>query len=230
MTHASNIEWIDYVVDGHTFQTVTIPGDGGVDAPSLVVLTSFSVASVNSTRYLLDHQSDTIRNRFNQIIIIGYPREFAAMQTQVFDGVYDVAMAVAVINLDVRLSGIVNNFLTGTLGLTNVCLLGKCAGAGLAIKMCARSPTVYHTLFIAHPASAEGIARLTGSTVRVVMVWNRYDTYPYKWGTCSNLEPYRYGQQAHALNLNFELHVVDGVNSEDSRDRHEIPVQIFGFM
>jgi hypothetical protein len=226
MTEHESIEF----VGEYAFRIFTLNGGGDGNAFNLIVLTGLSDQAFNSSKNLIKDHYFAFSHRFNRIILIGHPSEIKSEQSFVFEGEYNSNMVADAIAFDVKISGIINTLLTVNLELTNMYLMGKCAGAGLAMKLCAGFPATYQRLFIAHPASVDGVACLTGLPVKITMVWNRHDTYPYKWGACSNQEPYRYGLQAHTLGIDFDLHVIDGIASLDSRERHEIPKEIFDFM
>jgi hypothetical protein len=68
-------------------------------------------------------------------------------------------------------------------GITNVHLLGKCAGGGVAIHTFPKYNT-YQALYLAVPASPTNVEHLTSDDVKgkkIIIAWDKRDAYRFTW-------------------------------------------------
>jgi len=120
-------------------------------------------------------------------------------------------------------------------GITNVHLLGKCAGGGVAIHTFTKSD-IYQALYLAVPASPTNVEHLRTIDLggrKIIIAWDKRDAYPFTWGK-SNQEKASYVETLKKLGDNYEVKEFneDEFNNGESHPKnyHEIPKQLFNLI
>lgn len=121
------------------------------------------------------------------------------------------------------------------LNLTNVHLLGKCAGGGLAIHTITKS-NIYSGLFLSVPASPLNVEKLKElnktqkNKIRFIFTWDKNDDYPFNWNRKSNEEKEYYDKTMKKLKIkNYESYIFDEEpkNKLEKYQYHEISNGLF---
>lgn len=126
-----------------------------------------------------------------------------------------------------ELLGIVVDKLIRCAKITNVHLLGKCAGGGVAIHTFTKS-NIYKALYLAVPASPTNVEHLITTKLegrKIIIAWDKRDAYPFNWGL-SNQEMASYKRTLTELNADYSVYEFNAGNP-DPKIYHEIPDQLF---
>lgn len=117
-------------------------------------------------------------------------------------------------------------------GITNVHLLGKCAGGGVAIHTFTKSD-IYQALYLAVPASPTNVEHLRTVDLgdrKIIIAWDKRDAYRFTWGL-SNQEKASYEETLKDMSAYYivaEFNVAEFNDGEsDPKKYHEIPNELF---
>ena len=110
---------------------------------------------------------------------------------------------------------------------TNIHLLGKCAGGGIAIKMFAEYANIYQALYLGVPASPNNVEEVDFNNRKIIIAWDARDAYPFTWGK-SNQECSSYEKTLASKNVHNAILCTFNENKEEHVSNfHEIPDQLF---
>lgn len=214
--------------------------------PNLVLLSGFSNKSIiNSSRVVFEN-INKIENKYQALYIFCYSEnEFKKYQKDAcdlrdkmkenvlnsFNKIYE-----SEIKLNDQLATIIDKCLRSPdLNLTNVHLLGKCAGGGLAIHTITKS-NIYSGLFLSVPASPLNVEKLKElnktqkNKIRFIFTWDKNDDYPFNWNRKSNEEKEYYDKTMKKLKIkNYESYIFDEEpkNKLEKYQYHEISNGLF---
>lgn len=115
-------------------------------------------------------------------------------------------------------------------------LLGKCAGAGVAIHAFTKSD-IYSALYLAVPASPVNIQHLLGKGIldkKFIFAWDKRDEFPFSWGRKSFEEAQVYEANIRLLEAAGN-EVITRTFNEDTdvsheKIYHEIPDELFDIL
>lgn len=165
--------------------------------PNLFVMSGFSVDSVLECAPIILDKLDVLSTKYRGVYIINQApfkdAQEAAVQAKKQLQLPETEKAnkfkyredknAAEIEMNNHISKTID-ILIGKIGLSNVHLLGKCAGGGVAISLVERSKPRYTGLFLAVPSCATNINTLSADVLDNVMIrvnWNLNDSYAYPW-------------------------------------------------
>lgn len=112
-------------------------------------------------------------------------------------------------------------------GITNVHLLGKCAGGGVAIHTFTKCD-IYQALYLAVPASPTNVEHLRTVGLggrKIIIAWDKRDAYRFSWGL-SNQEKASYEETLKDMSADYIVAEFNEGNPHP-KDYHEIPDQLF---
>jgi hypothetical protein len=220
--------------------------NSNTELPNLVLLAGFSNKSIiNSSKVLLEN-IDKIKNKYQAVYIYCYSeKEFKKHQFDAcsirdqkknenykeIEKIYE-----SEIKLNDKLGIFIDKCLRSPgLNLTNVHLLGKCAGGGLAIHTITKS-NIYSGLLLAVPASPLNVLKLKKlnniqkNNIRFIFTWEKNDDYPFDWNKKSNQEKEYYDKTMKKLKIkNYESYIFDEEpkNKSEKYQYHEISNSLF---
>ena len=201
---------------------------------SLVVFGGFSHESTNKTFQIMTNSDNISKlNKYKNIITIYYPIEFKEKQIEIFNEFTKYHNYSEEIKMNKEFALLMNELLR-QLNLTDVHLLGKCAGCGLAIHTFVKNPDIFGKLILCVPASPNDIQDLksvsTLNTKQFLFVWNSNDKMEFKWGLCnSDEEINKYKKtiseipEKMIINVNTQILLTD-------KDYHDVPTTIFEYL
>jgi hypothetical protein len=177
------------------------------EKPNLFVMSGFSIDSVCECAPIIIDKLDVLRTKYRAVYIINLTpfKKLQGDACKIRDELVDHTLETfakgspeylayvksvqnretrnaAEIALNNQIGGIIHSLIT-TLKLSNVHLLGKCAGGGVAISMVNISP-IYTGLFLAVPSSPPDVRHLSPPVLRNVKFrfsWNLMDVYVFDW-------------------------------------------------
>lgn len=175
--------------------------------PNLVAMAGFSKKSFEGTYQRILDNINKIKNKFNAIYVLQYDEaKFKALQKEAceerdrikdngetdFETIYQPET-----HLNEELGYVIDKLLN-YIGLTNVHLLGKCAGGGVAIHVFTKSD-IYDALYLGVPGSPTAIKHITDNIDTIhnkqfIFGWDQRDEFKFNWGKKSNEEFIRYIQ------------------------------------
>ncbi len=219
---------IIYEGDQLTFSVSTFTLDDNLST-SLVVFGGFSHESTHKTYETMTKSK--IKN-YKNIINIYYPIEFKNTQKEVCKSPYTDFTKEIEMN---KKFGLVMIELLTQLNLSDIHLIGKCAGCGLAIQTFVKNPTMFNKLILCVPASYNDIQDLQKVSTflenkQFLFVWNKNDKYKFGWhnqdqessdGCNSNEEIGKYEKTI--SNIPEMIMDVNTLIVITERDCHEIP-------
>jgi hypothetical protein len=225
--------------------------NGGESKPNLVAMAGFSFKSFCGSTKVIVENLDKIQEKFNCVYVICFTDEVQKKQTDACksrdanitekpdtlteEELKDKAVREQIFkpetDLNDKLGNVVDKLIRCA-GITNVHLLGKCAGGGVAIHTFTKS-NIYQALYLAVPASPTNVEHLKTidlSGKKIIIAWDKRDAYPFKWGK-SNQELASYEETLMELKANHRLEefIVEEFNNgeTDPKKYHEIPDQLF---
>jgi hypothetical protein len=215
--------------------------------PNLVVICGFSNNSFcNSTKRIIQNL-DKITDKFQAIYIIQFDegpikllqKEACRIRDELITGCHPNPYQPEIdLNIDL---GIVIDKLLRCVGLDNIHLLGKSAGAGVAINTISKSKcsSIYTALYLAVPSSPNNVEDLDvdSSGRRYIFAWSTHDVYNFSWGRRSNEEKPFYD---HTMSTKGIVNYIsqEFTNDEDiildekdpNKQFHEIPSGLFNLI
>jgi len=218
---------------------------GNISLPNLVVMAGFSTSSFCATANIVIKNMNKITHKFNAIYLLKYDEDtFKGLQTAACGKRDELKSNPELqheeqykpeIDLNEEL-GIVVDRLLRCAGLTNVHLLGKCAGAGVAIHAFTKSD-IYSALYLAVPASPVNIQHLLGKGKvgkKFIFAWDKRDKFPFSWGRKSFEEATIYEANIGSL-VAAGNEVITRTFNEDTdvsheKIYHEIPDELFDIL
>ena len=180
--------------------------------PNLVAMAGFSKKSFDGTSKKIIDNLDKINKKFNAIYVIQYDEDkFKALQKEAcskrdeninkgetdFEMIYQPET-----HLNDELGDVIDKLLHH-IGLTNVHLLGKCAGGGVAIHIFTKS-NIYDALYLGVPGSPTAIKHITDNidtihNKKFIFGWDQRDEFGFNWKKKSNEEITRYIQTCSSI-------------------------------
>jgi len=216
--------------------------------PNLVVVCGFSNNSFcNSTKRIIQNLHK-IKDKFQAIYIIKFDEKpIKNLQTDACK-IRDEFLKIEghpnpyqpEIDLNIEI-GIVIDKLLRCIGLENIHLLGKSAGAGVAINTISKSKcsSIYTALYLAVPSSPNNVEDLDVdlSGRRYIFAWSTLDVYNFSWGRRSNQEKSFYDKTMSTKGIGNYISE-EFTDSEDiisdekdpSKQFHEIPNGLFNLI
>ena len=157
-----------------------IEKNGSIDGPILVVMAGISTRSFCSTSQVITKNLDKLLTKFSRIYMINL-NTFKTMQNdscKARDRIDspDIPTKFAPEIEFNKLCGKIIDHICHTLELSNVHLLGKCAGGGIAIQTVIQSD-IYKALYLAVPASPTNIQPILDSD----KPWLKKLIYHFSW-------------------------------------------------
>lgn len=136
------------------------------------------------------------------------------------------------IDLNEELGSVVDKLLR-SINLTNVHLLGKCAGSGVAIHTFTKSD-IYNCLYLGVPASPKNVEHLLTkkwNNKRFIFAWDKRDAYKFTWGQ-SNKEIEKYRNTMNFLQGTNNTVIIEEFEEGQSDDKkyHEVPNDLFDLL
>jgi len=139
------------------------------------------------------------------------------------------------IDLNEELGTIIDKLLRSA-GFTNVHLLGKCAGGGVAIHTFTKSP-IYEALYLAVPASPLNIIPLLKlnkvnpiKNKKLIFAWDNRDGFTFNWNY-SNQERVNYDMSLASLYPdNTVITASFEHGASDPKKYHQIPEKLFDLL
>ena len=126
----------------------------------------------------------------------------------------------------------INKIIKNTLKLTNVHLLGKCAGGGISIHLLEKDP-IYTALYLAVPGNPRGVKYLKNieksrlKDITFIFCWCKQDHYKFDWNKLSKDEITRYDKQMNKIKkkikLKYNSYIEDKFVEPSLTEYHEIP-------
>ena len=196
-------------VDGKKFNIIRyLFNEEKSTKPNLVVMAGISFASFCGSAEVIVQNIESLRRKFKGVYIINLQsyKDFHGKQCGERDKkiissgktiVEQIPRSEKIffeihkpeINFSEQVAIVVNNLISNPLylGLTDVHLLGKCAGAGVAIEILSLSP-IYKALYLAVPGIPNHVVPLLKvptdrlREINIIIGWNENDIYPFKWG------------------------------------------------
>jgi hypothetical protein len=210
--------------------------------PNLVVMAGFSTNSFCGTTKRVIENLDKIVDKFKAVYILKFDEDvFKDLQKNAcqerdsnkhkmtdYKRIYSPET-----NLNEDIGTIVDKLLRCA-GLSNVHLLGKCAGGGVAIHTFTKS-NIYNALYLGVPASPTNIEHLiefnfTNKIIgkKFIFGWDTRDAYPFDWGRTSNHEKYFYDETIEPLKSD-NLVILEEFEAGESHPKnyHEVPNGLF---
>ena len=213
--------------------------------PVLVVMAGYSHKSFRGTADILIKNIDVLIKKFNKIYIIEYD-SYKEDQTNAcserdkyiisdeykkhldYEKVYEPEK-----KLNDIIAGRIHNIISKELGLENVHLLGKCAGAGVLIHTLVKDKkNIYNALYLAVPGNPFNIMELRNiseerlKNIKFVFSWTKQDIYSFHWGKTSVEEKEIYDENMKKLgkDINYKSIIQDlGKDvKDDDKKYHEI--------
>lgn len=224
---STNKEFIDKY--GHFYMIKKKLSDNNL--PILVGLPGFSVKSFcGSTNRIIENLSK-IENKFKEIYILCFTTKVKEIQKKVCedrDKLKDTDKDIykSEVKLNDNLGTIVDKLLR-SIKLTNVHLLGKCAGGGVAIHTFTKSD-IYDALYLGVPGSPMDVQHLLTKQYidkKFVFVWNKRDVYVFPYGI-SNQEIIKYSETMKQIKNNIII-IEEVYEDESTEPFHEIPHKLF---
>ena len=114
--------------------------------------------------------------------------------------------------LNIQMAVIINDIISNKLKLTNVHLLGKCAGGGIVLELVSLN-NIYTGVFLAVPASINHIKPLRKvskerlENISFIFGWNKNDNYKFNFVSESILEKSTYDKEIGKLELSMNIQV-----------------------
>jgi len=233
-----------------TFKIIKKVLNGGESKPNLVAMAGFSFKSFCGSTKVIVENLHKIQGKFNCVYVICFTVEVQNKQTEACksrdanitekpdtlteEELKDKAVREQIFKPETDLNEILGKVVDKLIrcaGITNVHLLGKCAGGGVAIHTFTKSE--YQALYLAVPASPTNVEHLKTidlSGKKIIIAWDKRDAYPFKWGK-SNQELASYEETLMELEANHRLEefIVEEFNNgeTDPKKYHEIPDQLF---
>jgi len=198
----------DFTVDDKKFNVIRKSFGVERKLPDLVVMAGISYASFCGSANIIVENIESLRRKFKGIYIINLQsfkdvhgqqcgkrditilsngktkEEQIPRSDKIFFEIHKPE-----IDFSEQTAIVVNSLISNPLylGLTDVHLLGKCAGAGVAIEVLSLS-CIYKALYLAVPGIPNHlmpllklpIERLNG--MNIIIGWNANDFFPFKWG------------------------------------------------
>ena len=217
-----------------------------INLPNLVLLSGFSNKSIiNSSKVVLNN-IDKIKDKYQAFYIFVYSeKEFKKHQIEAcnirdqqklntknsFKQIYQ-----SEIKLNEILGTLIDKCLRSPdLNLTNVVLLGKCAGGGVAIHTITKS-NIYTGLILSVPASPLNVIHLKKlnevqkNNIKFIFTWDKNDDFLFDWNRKSNEEKKFYDKTMNKLKiLNYQSYIYNEKpkNILEKFQYHEISNSLF---
>jgi hypothetical protein len=212
--------------------------------PVLVVMAGYSHNSFRGTADILIKNIDALIKKFNKIYIIEYD-SYKADQTIACRLRDDTIKQDTNDNnliyeperkLNNKIAIRIDNIIRSELKLSNVHLLGKCAGAGVLIHTLVKDTTnhIYDALYLAVPGNPfniielENISKERLKDLKFIFSWTKQDVFPFDWGKTSIEEKDVYNDAMKELaatkkvNINYTILEEDLKKDNDKKLYHEI--------
>lgn len=226
-----NIKWGNFYVIKKSFDNNS-PSLVDDNLPSLVAMAGFSVKSFCGTTNRIIQNLDKIKSKFKDIWVICFSEQVKEMQKVAcqkrdaqnsYDPEYE---------LNEDIGKFVDKILKSA-KLTNIHLLGKCAGGGVAIHTFTKS-NIYNALYLGVPASPDDVQHLLDKNLinkKFIFAWDKRDAYKFNWGL-SNQEIGRYRTTMNKLGGNGNvIHLEEfGDGETDDKKFHEVPNGLFDLL
>jgi len=225
---------------------ILIISDKKEDKPVLVVMAGFSNNSFQGTANILINSIDKLIKKFSKIYIIEYDSykqnqtdactlrdKIKEDKTQVFTDVYEPERK---LNDEIALR--IDDILRNKLKLTNVHLLGKCAGAGVLIHTLVKdidnSNKIYDALYLGVPGNPFNIQELDKISkdrlkkIKFIFSWTQQDVFVFDWGKTSFEEKAVYHdeminlEESKGIKIDFTILEQDLKTANDKKLYHEI--------
>lgn len=237
-----------------TFKIIKNESNPDKSKPNLVAMAGFSFRSFCASTSVIVKNLEKIKGMFNCVYVICFTDEVQNKQSDAcgYRDVYitnklgtpteddlvkilkDKAVREQIFkpetDLNEKLGNVVDKLIRCA-GITNVHLLGKCAGGGVAIHTFTKS-NIYQALYLAVPASPTNVEHLREtkgeidiSGKKIIIAWDRRDAFKFKWGK-SNQELDSYEKTLKGWSTNYTVAEFNNGES-DEKKYHEIPDQFF---
>jgi len=227
----------DFINEYGNFYIINKTLSGYNELPSMVALAGFSVKSFCGTTNRIIENLDKIQSKFKDVWVLCFTEQVRNMQKQACKERDDLNAAKnkeiykPEIDLNEKLGSIVDKLLR-SIKLSNVHLLGKCAGGGVAIHTVTKSD-IYNALYLGVPASPKDVQHLLTkewNNKKFIFAWDKRDAYQFLWGL-SNQEIEKYKKTMEHLKENNIVIINEyGEGETDPKEFHEVPHDLFDLL
>jgi hypothetical protein len=202
------------------------------DLPVLVGLPGFSVKSFSGTTNRIIENLDKIQDKFKEIYVLCFTNQIKQMQIISCNERDKLKDYKPEIDLNEELGTIVDKLLRA-INLSNVHLLGKCAGGGVAIHTFTKSD-IYDALYLGVPASPIDVQHLLTKewiNKTFIFMWDLRDAYPLPYGI-SNTEIIKYRNTMKDIDSSNNKIIIEevGYGISDPKAYHEVPNELFDYI
>jgi hypothetical protein len=203
------------------------------DLPSLVAMAGFSVKSFCGTTNKIIQNLDKIESKYKDVWVLCFTEQVKGMQSKACQERDATNLYDPEIKLNEKIGKFVNKLLNVT-GLTNIHLLGKCAGGGVAIHTFTQDIHKYNALYLGVPASPQDVQHLLKNKwtdKKFIFAWDVRDAYKFNWGL-SNQEIERYQKTMAKLEGNGNTIILRefGEGEPHEKNFHEVPDELFDLL
>ena len=237
-----NSDKFDYIdqTNNEIYNILKIQLNNDNSKPYLITLTGFSEKSFNTTSHIIINNSGKISDIFNSIYIICVPKLFKNLQITACnkrDTILNnrkislltkeeyIQVFSPEIELNIRLAGYIDNLIKNIIPpYKTIHLLGKCAGAGVMIKLFAINH-YYHALYLGVPACPTNVEDIIINGRKIIIAFDKRDAYEFPWGK-SNEEILSYKKTLEP-STNYIVEEFNDNKDYDTKKYHEIPDQLF---
>lgn len=205
--------------------------------PTMVAMAGFSVKSFCGTTNRIIENFDKIQYKFKDVYVLCFTEQVRDMQRHACKERDDLKATnnkeiyKPEIDLNEELGSIVDKLLR-SINLINVHVLGKCAGAGVAIHTFTKSD-IYDALYLGVLASPKDVQHLLTkewTNKKFIFSWDKRDAYKFLWGL-SNQEIERYRNTMKPLEQNNTVIINEfGEGQSDPKAFHEVPHDLFDLL
>ena len=219
--------------DWGTFYIIKKPLSEEETLPSLVAIAGFSVKSFSGTTNRIIQNLDKIKSKFKDVWVLCFTEQVKGMQSKACKEREATGSYNSEIELNEEIGVVVNKLLKAT-KLTNIHLLGKCAGGGVAIHTFTKDDNKYNALYLGVPASPVDVQHLLTKTwtgKKFIFAWDKRDAYAFSWGP-SNQELSKYQKTMDKLKGSNNTIILNefGVGEEHEKYFHEVPRELFDLL
>ena len=230
-----------------TFNVIRKSFENSKDKPVLVAMAGLSLKSFCNSSQIIVSNVEKLREKFGAVYIISLDpfkqyqvdacvnyrdkvketlNKESILRTDLSESEFNLIYE-SEIRLNIEMSKMINEIISTKLGLTNVHLLGKCAGGGISIELVSQSD-IYKSLYLAVPGSPIHIKPLTKlSTERLTSMnfifgWNENDIYPFNFVKESRMEKATYDEEISKMEKSMNIKIYYESHMFTPGNGHEI--------
>jgi hypothetical protein len=236
------------------------PSDSDEDKPVLFVMAGISKNSFCGTTEILVRNQEVLKGKFKEVYVINMD-SFKNYQSDACTNYRDIRKKElekesilrtdltekelldiydGEIRLAKEIAQVIHKIISEKLKLTNVHVLGKCAGAEISLNLVCLSE-IYKALYLAVPGSVTHITPLYTippkrlESMHFIFAWNANDDYAFNWNKVSSTEKEIYDEEMGKLEakkkigIDYESYMFrPGNKTPDGKDDgHQPPDKLF---